>query len=176
MRLLRSTIVTRFFANMSLSDSRPVHLPRLFIPTVDWVGFPSPYRRVSQVSRRIFPCALSPTTPESPVDANSRFFSTGVRLHPLWQAGRLSICVTRPNRVHLRYGSQVHLARLRQIGLLHLTLAWLHVERVIHMVDSFHSTRFASFTGTPETRRTQRRLLRQPRMRGFLKRPRGERS
>jgi hypothetical protein len=27
----------------------------------------------------------------------------------------LSLCVTRPNRVHLRYGSQVHLARLRQL-------------------------------------------------------------
>ena len=136
---------------MSLSDSRPLHFPRLLIPADRWVRSPFPlYRRVSQVPRRISPCALSPTTPKSPMDAYSRFFSTGGRLHHLGQAGRLSTYVTRPNRVHFRYGSQVRLTRLRQTGLLQSTLARLHVERVIHMVDSFHSTRFASLTCTPK--------------------------
>ena len=120
------------------------------------VRLPVPYRRVSQVPRRIFPCALSPTTPKGPVDAYSRFFSTGGRLHHLWQAGRPSTHVTRPNQVHFRYGSQVRLTRLRQTGLLRPTLAWLHAERVIHMVDSFHSTRLASLAGTPKTPRQPR--------------------
>jgi len=94
------------------------------------VQLPVPYRRVSQVPRRIFPCALSPTTPKGPVDAYSRFLSTSGRLHHLRQAGRPSTHVTRPNQVHFRYGSQVRLTRLRQTGLLRPTLARLHAERV----------------------------------------------
>jgi hypothetical protein len=80
-------------------------------------------------------------------------------LHHWWQASPSSagwpsfIRVTRPNRVHSRYSSQVRFARLRLNGLLRCSLAQLHVERVIHMVDSFHSTRFASLTGTPKAQR-----------------------
>jgi len=126
------------------------------------VQLPVPYRRVSQVPRRIFPCALSPTTPKGPVDAYSRFLSTSGRLHHLRQAGRPSTHVTRPNQVHFRYGSQVRLTRLRQTGLLRPTLARLHAERVIHMVDSFHSTRLASFTGTPKPATTPRNRPNEP--------------
>ena len=36
LRLLRSTVVTRFFATMSLSDSRPGPFPRLFLPSGRW--------------------------------------------------------------------------------------------------------------------------------------------
>src|SRR5687767_14474382 len=113
-RPLRSAIVTRLVATMGLSDSRPIGTSAV-IPSRGLPGQVSlsPYRRVSQVPRRIFPCALSLTTPESPMDATSRFFSTGSRLHHLWQASRLSLHVTRPTRVHLRYGSQVRLTRLR---------------------------------------------------------------
>jgi len=63
------------------------------------VALPLPHRRVSQVPRRIFPCALSPTTPEGPAMYCSRYFIAGGRLHHLWQAGRPSLSVTRPNRV-----------------------------------------------------------------------------
>jgi hypothetical protein len=107
------------------------------------VAFPLPHRRVSQVPRRIFTCALSPTTPESPVMPFSRYSITGGRLHRLWQAGRLSFasrgrigftCVT-ARRFALRGFDSADCSRC--------SLAQLHVERLIHMVDSFHSTRFA---------------------------------
>ena len=96
----------------------PVRLPHRAAPRV--MSFPrvvgefaSPPCRVSQVPRPICPYAPSPLTPESPAGA-----------HPLLPGGYqassnpadwpLSIGVTRPNRVHLRYGSQVRRARLRQ--------------------------------------------------------------
>ena len=66
----------------------------------------SPLYRVSQVPRLIFPCALSPTTPEGPT-------STCSLLSPpitgFISFGRLATftSVTRPNRVRYRYGSQV---------------------------------------------------------------------
>jgi len=94
------------------------------------VAFPLPHRRVSQFPQRIFPCALSPTTPESPVMHFSRCFITGGRLHHLWQAGRLSL---------LRHEAESGLLSLRLAGsphetspngLLRFTLVRLHVERV----------------------------------------------
>jgi hypothetical protein len=58
--------------------------------------------------------------------ASSRFFiiSTG-----FIQSGRLATLtgVTRPNRVHLRYGLRLCLSRLRRDGLLRPALDWLHV-------------------------------------------------
>jgi hypothetical protein len=75
--------------------------------------------RVSQVPRPIYPHAPSPTTPESPMAAFSRCF------RHRWQASSKSdglatfTGVTRLNRVRLRYGSCVRLARLRPRGLLH---------------------------------------------------------
>ena len=57
--------------------------------------------------------------------------------------GRLAApkSLTRPNRVRFRYGSRLRLARLRQIGLLRPTLAWLLVKRAIYKVSSFQLTR-----------------------------------
>ena len=43
--------------------------------------------RVSQVPRLLFPHALSPATPESPMVANTRCFTIDIRLHPLRQTG-----------------------------------------------------------------------------------------
>ena len=113
-RPLRSTVVTRFFATMGLSDSRPVPPVRLCIPA-------------ERRSRCRFRTAGSPSflnesfparCPQPPRKARRCdapvVFNAGGRLHHLRQAGRLSLSVTRPNRVYLHYGSQVRLTRLRQ--------------------------------------------------------------
>jgi hypothetical protein len=69
-------------------------------------GCPSPVRRVSQVPRLIYSCALSPTTPEGPASACS-FASPPISGFIILGRLATSTNVTRPNRVHLRYGSQV---------------------------------------------------------------------
>ena len=112
-RPLRSTIVTRFLTTMGLSDSRSG-------PTCGY-GFPqivdgSPTAR--------------PGLPGSSTDLSTRAvpFHPGKPdecIHPLllhrWQASAsladwpLALCVTRPNRVRLRYGSRVRLPRLRGV-------------------------------------------------------------
>ena len=51
------------------------------------------------------------------------------------------ICVTRPKRVRLRYGSRVRSAGLRRAGLLRSPPASLPVERAIDRVTSFQVTR-----------------------------------
>ena len=58
--------------------------------------------------------------------------------------GRLAtfVFLSRPNRVHLRYGSRVRLTS-RTSPLLELPLARLHVEQAIYMVNSFQFTRSA---------------------------------
>jgi hypothetical protein len=112
-RPLRSTVITRFSATMSRSDSRPGPLLGLFIPPARWTSLRPP-RRVSQVPRLICPRALSPATPEGPAAALAPCFTASVRLHPQGRTGHLQVPLTRPNRVHLRYGSRVRLARLRR--------------------------------------------------------------
>src|ERR1700736_1805576 len=117
------------------------------------VVFPRLLRRVSQFPRRIFPCALSPSTPESPVVSFSRCF------HHRWPA---SPCFGRLAVFHPRHEAESGLLSLRLAGsppeapsngLLRFTLVRLHVERVIHMVDSFHSTRFASLLAHQSSQR-----------------------
>lgn len=54
-----------------------------------------------------------------------------------------SIGVTRSNRVRFRYGSRVCLPRLRRRGCPRSPLDRLHVQRSIHMTDSFHPVRTA---------------------------------
>src|ERR1700730_12827281 len=121
------------------------------------VVFPRLLRRVSQFPRRIFPCALSPSTPESPVVSFSRCF------HHRWQA---SPCFGRLAVFHLRHEAESGLLSLRLAGsppeapsngLLRFTLVRLHVERVIHMVDSFHSTRFASLLAHQSSQRNAKK-------------------
>ena len=52
------------------------------------------------------------------------------------------VFLSRPNRVHLRYGSRVRLLT-RQPRYQVLTLAWLHAEQAIYKVNSFQFTRSA---------------------------------
>jgi hypothetical protein len=110
-RPLRSTIVTRFHATMSLSDSRLGHA----------CGY-------------VFPCAFGslPATPAGLPGSSIDLSTRAVPSHPdefdecscpllvrQWQASGslapwpLALSVTRPNRVRLRYGSRVHRTRLR---------------------------------------------------------------
>jgi len=99
---------------MGLSDSRPGPIPRLCIPSGrrDPVVRLPPCR-VSQVPRLIYPCALSPTTPEGPAGACS-FASPPISGFIIFGRLATSTSVTRPNRVHLRYGSQVCVPGFRQ--------------------------------------------------------------
>src|SRR5207302_8988372 len=79
--------------------------PRLCRACPVGVRLPSPPCRVSQVPRLIFPCALSPPTPEGPASACSllpRRFQASSSLAD-WPP---SLSVTSPYLVRLRYASQ----------------------------------------------------------------------
>src|SRR5450631_3039829 len=105
-------------------------------------SFPSPPCRVSQVPRLIYPCALSPTTPEGPASACSllpRRYQASSSLAD-WPP---PLCVTRPNRVHLRYGSQVCFPGFRQADYAASLRFRYMFERAIYMVNSFQFTRSA---------------------------------
>ena len=129
---LCSTVISRFFATMDPSDSQRSRV------TVIYSHHPlatnSPLRWVSQVPRLIFPRALSPITPGGPMAAFTRSFTIGDGLHHSLAGWPLSKCVTRPNRVHLRYGSRVRSAGLRPFGLLRGPPAPLPGERAINRV------------------------------------------
>jgi len=79
----------RFPATMNPADSRPQPHGRLCLPVRRWAQ--SPLRRVSQVPRLTLRRAPSPTTPESPAGANTRYFPTGSRLHHSLKAGHSQI-------------------------------------------------------------------------------------
>jgi hypothetical protein len=82
--------------------------------------------RASQVPQLIFRRMPSPYTPESLAVALSRFFTTSAGFTT---SGRLAAltCLSRPNRVRLRYGLRLCRPRLRPDRLLHPALGWLHV-------------------------------------------------
>ena len=84
-------------------------------------------RRASQVPRLIFQRTPSPSTPESPTVAFSRFFTAGTRFHLIWEPDHSQVSVSRPNQVRSRYGLRFRRSRLRQVGSLRLALNWLHV-------------------------------------------------
>jgi hypothetical protein len=115
-RPLRSTVITRFAATMSRSDSRPGPSLWLFIPPRRWspdqIG--APPRRVSQVPQPICLRALSPLTPRSPAAACAHCFTTSFRFHPHWKTDHFPFALTRPKRVYLRYGSRIRRSRLRR--------------------------------------------------------------
>ena len=115
-RPLRSTVITRFTATMSRSDSRPGPSLRLFIPPRRWspdqIG--APPRRASQVPQPIFLRAPSPITPRSPAAACAHCFAASIRFHPHWKTDHFPFALTRPKRVHSRYGSRIRRSRLRQ--------------------------------------------------------------
>jgi len=112
LRPLRSTIVTRFLATIGLSDSRSGHS----------CGYGFPHALGSSPAT----CA---GLPGSSTDLSTRAVpshpgESDECSHPLllrrWQASGslapwpLPLCVTRPNRVRLRYGSRVRRTRLRR--------------------------------------------------------------
>ena len=90
--------------------------------------------------------APSSTTPEGPPGAHARFFPDDSRLQHLWEIGRPSRSVSRPNQVRFRYGSHLRLPRLRRRGSPRPPLGRLHVERAIHMATSFQVARSARLT------------------------------
>jgi hypothetical protein len=141
----------RFFATMNPADSRQA-ASRLLFPVR--VGFHPPGRS-SQVSSTSFPRALSPFTPPDPETASTRCFIPGTRLRHLRKLRRPDLCVSRPYRVRLRYGSRVRFRGL------HLAVPPpLHGERAIPMADSFHPARLLRYVWrTEEPRRARDALL-----------------
>jgi hypothetical protein len=95
------------------------------LPVMSSLGRLTP-DRASQVPRLFFRRTPSPSTPESPAVALSRFFTAGAGFI---SSGRLAtlIGVTRPNRVRSRYGLRLCRSRLRRDGLLRPALDGLHV-------------------------------------------------
>jgi hypothetical protein len=142
---------------MGLSDSRPGPIPRLCIPSgrLGSDCTPPPCR-VSQIPRLIYSCALSPTTPEGPTGACSllpRRYQASSSLAD-WPP---SISVTRPNRVRLRYGSQVCFPGFHQTDYsAPLRFSYMY-ERAIYMVNSFQFTRSARLILVFLRRRDRRR-------------------
>src|SRR6266571_4722641 len=142
-RPLGSAVVTRFPATMGLSDSRPMPAHGyLFPPAVGRVATPAP-PGIPVSSTNLSLCAV-PNHPEKPSGVLLPLF------HHWWQA---SPSLAGWPSFNLRHEAESGSLSLRLTGspheaspsgLLHSTLVRLHVERVIHMVDSFHSTRFAS--------------------------------
>jgi len=74
-------------------------------------------------------------------------------LHHTLAGWPLSKCVTRPNRVHLHYGSRVRSAGLRKPRLLRAPPALLYVEQVINIVPTFKAQDWPGLAW--RTRRTQ---------------------
>jgi hypothetical protein len=100
-----------------------------------------PLGRVSQVPRLISPCPPSPITPGSPAAASTRCFTAGTRLHHYPAGWPLPLCVTRPNRVHSRYGWHFRFGGLRMVGLLRHPPPPLHGARASTMIRTFHLIR-----------------------------------
>ena len=112
-RPLRSTVVTRFLATMSLSDSRTEPLPRLFIPSERWRRL----RRHPAGSPRFLDRSVPACCPLPPREAQRLLVPIASSLASgfisLWRTGHLQVRVTRPNQVRSRYGSRIRLPRLR---------------------------------------------------------------
>jgi hypothetical protein len=75
--------------------------------------------------------------------AYAHFFTIGSGLYLGLEGWSRSTCVTRPNRVHLRYGSRVRSAGLRRHRLLRAPPALLPAERAINRVSTLQDTRSA---------------------------------
>ena len=150
---------------MGLSDSRPEPSLGYVFPRAVGVGCPSPPRRVSQVPRLIYSCALSPTTPEGPTGACSLLPR---RCQASSTSGGLatSSSVTRPNRVRLRYGSQVCFPGFHQPDCSDSLRFRYMYERAIYMVNSFQFTRSARLSLVyRKPRKNRTRFLAKPRRR-----------
>ena len=128
----------RFLATMGLSDALQDRRPGYVFP---WrVGG---FRSHPVGPPRLLGCSFHARCPQLPREA--RWLPLPVASPPV--AGFIlvggltaSTFLTRPNRVHLRYGSRVCLPS-RPVPLLEPLLVRLHVEQAIYMVNSFQFTR-----------------------------------
>jgi len=155
-RPLRSTVVTRFPATMSLSDSRTEPLPRLCFPLERWRRL----RRHPAGSPRFLGRSVSTRRPLPPRQVQRLLVPTASSLASgfltLGRTGHLQVCVTRPNRVRCRYGSRVRLPRLR----LRAALGRLSLEWAIKRMNSFQFIRSARLSlAHPRTQRGIRAVL-----------------
>lgn len=75
--------------------------------------------------------------------------------------GRLASSVSRPNRVHLRYGSHLRFERLRRSDCsdFNTPLSQLHVVRAIHMASSFLLARLTRLNLALQRREDARKFL-----------------
>ena len=110
-RPLRSTVVTRFVATMSPSDSRtePAH-GYVFPLAVD--GLPTTRPGLPGSSTDLSTRAV-PYHPGKPDDCTYPLLHRRLQASAPLADWPLPLCVTRPKRVRLRYGSRVCRTRLR---------------------------------------------------------------
>src|SRR5216684_4593827 len=126
---------------MGLSDSRQRRFAGYVFPT-SVARFRSPPCRASQAPRPIFPRALSQPPRKVrwlPLPVASPAVSGFILVGGL----ATFVFLSRPNRVHLRYGSRVRLPSPLPAPLLKPALVRLHAEQAIYMVNSFQFTRSA---------------------------------
>ena len=97
----------------------------------------------------------APITAGGPMAVYTHFFTTGRGLHNSPEGRPHSNCVTRPDQVHLRYGSRVRSAGLRPFGLLRGPPAPLPVERVSNRVTTVQTTRSDRLSLAHRRNRTQ---------------------
>jgi hypothetical protein len=127
---------------MGLSDSRPGPFPRLLIPSGRWGRLPFPaLPGLPGSSTDLFLRAV----PNHPGRSDECLLIASPPISGFIPSGGLATFtgVTRPNRVRLRYGSQVCFPGFRQpVYADSLRFSYMH-ERAIYMVNSFQFTRSA---------------------------------
>ena len=129
-RPLRSTVITRFYATIGRSDSRPGPRPGLFIPPARGTALRPP-RRVSQVPRLIFLRTPSPITPRGPAGAFTHCFPAGSRPLSDLEDRSPPLCANEAETGSLALWLTDSPLEASPVELLPLALDWLPVERAI---------------------------------------------
>jgi hypothetical protein len=155
-RPLRSTIVTRFIATMSLSDSRSKPPHGYVFPHV--VGGSPTARPGLPGSLTDLSTRAVPYHPGKPDDCSRPLLHRRLQASSSLADWPLPLCVTRPNQVRLRYGSRVRFSGLHRADRSTAVPESLSAERVIRRVNSFQFTRSARLGLAHQ--RTQRKTKR----------------
>jgi hypothetical protein len=131
LRPLGSTVITRFFATMGLSDSRQGPAPSYLFLFAAYApaGLPGSFADLSTRA------ALS--HPEEPDDCSRPLLRRRYQASSSLADWPLSFSVTRPKQVRLRCGSRVCLARLRQWHYSH--------SRLLSYLSNGQPTRYPPF-------------------------------
>ena len=151
-RPLRSTVVTRFSATTSLSDSRPGHLVRLFIPSTLLVVLPTALPGLPGSSTSLYTRAV-PFHPGESGDCWHPFLHRRLLASTISEVWPLSYWCNEavPGLLALRLTCSPPEAS--PVALLPLTLSRLLVARVIDKVNSLQFTRparlFLAHRNTP---------------------------